>query len=76
MTNYELLKMTESLMQTIVRNKIDVKDVKYLQLYADFVRLKKEGHKIGYVVIYLSSQYECSEATVYRVINRMKSEVK
>lgn len=71
MTQYELIKTAESLLITLNANDIDVRDVKYLGLYSDFVRLKEEGHKVGYIAYYLSAQYECSEATVYRVIKRM-----
>lgn len=76
MTQYELLRMAESLLTILAANDVDAKDVKYLEMYRDFVRLKKEGHKIGYVVYYLSQQYECSEATVYRVVKRMAQDIK
>lgn len=76
MTQYELLRMAESLLTILAANDVDAKDVKYLGLYRDFVRLKKEGHKIGYVVYYLSQQYECSEATVYRVVKRMTQDIR
>lgn len=76
MTQYELLRTAESLLNILDANDVDAKDVKYLGLYHDFVRLKKEGHKIGYVVYYLSQQYECSEATVYRVVKRMAQDIK
>ena len=60
----------------LTENDVDAKDVKYLGLYEDFARLKEEGHKIGYVVYYLSQQYECSEATVYRVVKRMAQNIR
>ena len=76
MTQYDLLRTAESLLTILAANDVDAKDVKYLGLYRDFVRLKKESHKIGYVVYYLSQQYECSEATVYRVVKRMAQDIK
>lgn len=76
MTQYDLLRTAESLLTILAANDVDAKDVKYLGLYRDFVRLKKERHKIGYVVYYLSQQYECSEATVYRVVKRMAQDIK
>ena len=71
MTQYDLLKTAESLLFVLMSNDVDAKDVKYLEMYKEYMRLKKEGHKVGYVVYYLSQQYECSEATVYRVVKRM-----
>ena len=76
MTQYELLKTAESLLVVLMSNDVDAKDVKYLEMYKEYMRLKKEGHKVGYVVYYLSQQYECSEATVYRVVKRMTQEIR
>ena len=76
MTQYELLKTAESLLVVLMSNDVDAKDVKYLEMYQEYMRLKKEGHKVGYVVYYLSQQYECSEATVYRVIKRMTQKIR
>lgn len=76
MTRYDLLRTAESLLTILTANDVDAKDVKYLGLYEDFVRLKREGHKIGYVAYYLSQQYECSEATVYRVVKRMAQNIR
>lgn len=76
MTQYELLKTAESLLGVLMSNDVDAKDVKYLEMYQEYMRLKKEGHKVGYVVYYLSQQYECSEATVYRVVKRMTQKIR
>ena len=76
MTQYELLKTAASLLTVLMENDIDAKDVKYIELYKDYLRLKKEGHKVGYVVYYLSQQYECSEATVYRVVKSMMQKIR
>lgn len=76
MTQYDLLRTAESLLTILTANDVDAKDVKYLELYEDFVRLKDEGHKVGYIVYYLSQQYECSEATVYRVVKRMAQDIR
>lgn len=76
MTQYELLRTAESILAMLESNAVDAHDVKYLELYRDYVRLKGEGHKIGYVVYYLSQQYECSEATVYRVTKRMAQKIR
>ena len=76
MTQYELLKTAESLLVVLMSNDVDANDVKYLEMYQEYMRLKKEGHKVCYVVYYLSQQYECSEATVYRVVKRMTQKIR
>lgn len=76
MRQYEFLKATASILHVLEDNKIDARDIKYLELYEDFTRLKSEGHKISYIVEYLSEQYECGVATVYRIIKRMEQNLK
>lgn len=71
MTQYELLKTAESLCRTLCDKHIKPEDVQYLQLYADYIRLKGEGHKISFITYWLGEQYGCSERTVIRVVNRM-----
>lgn len=43
-------------------------DCKYLDLYAEYVRLRKEGEKTTWVVAFLSNKYAVSERKVYNII--------
>lgn len=71
MTQYELLTAAESLCRILCEKKIKPEDVQYLKLYADYIRLKDEGHKISFITYWLGEQYGCSERTVLRVVRRM-----
>jgi len=72
MTHYELLKSGESLLNTIRKNGVTVDDVRYLEVYENLERMEREGHKKTFIVAYLCNQYDISEATLYRVANRMR----
>ena len=72
MTHYELLKSGESLLNTIRKNGVTADDVRYLEVYENLERMEREGHKKTFIVAYLCSQYDISEATLYRVANRMR----
>lgn len=69
---YESLKNNRDLLIRLARTGIAVEDVKYLELYEDFVRLKDDGLKTTYVVAHLCDQYEVSEATVWRIIRKFQ----
>lgn len=71
MTQYEILTAAESLCRMLTAKKIKPEDVQYLQMYSDYQRMKKEGHKVSFITYWLGEQYGCSERTVIRVINRM-----
>ena len=49
---YESLKDNRDLLIRLARTGIAVEDVKYLELYEDFVRLKDDGLKTTYVSIF------------------------
>jgi len=72
MTNYEFLKTNRSALEVMLRNGIPAEDIRYIEAYENLERMEKEGHKKTFIVAYLCSQYEISEATLYRVANRMR----
>lgn len=75
MKQYDLIKSAASILSILAKNNIDIKDVKHLEMYEDYARLKQEGHKTVYIVYYLAQQYSVSPATVYRVAKRMEQDL-
>ena len=63
MTRFELLKANKTLMELIVSNSIDARDIEYLQLVEEFKDLKAKHHKVGY-------------RGIYKIIDRMTKRVK
>lgn len=76
MTRFELLKANKTLIETLVENSIDVKDIEYLKLVEEFKDLKSKHHKVGYIVCHLSEKYGKSERGIYKIIDRMTKRVK
>lgn len=80
MTTYELLKANEnliSMMQQLMHQYgVTVSDIRYLEMYKEYIRMVDEGHKITYIIAYLSDEYKISNSTVYRVIDKFSSDVK
>ncbi len=72
----EILAFNRELLENLDRNHIKIKDVKYLQLYMEYSRLKEEGFKITYIIAYLSDTYKVGERTIYKIIKRFNSECK
>ena len=70
MTNYELISLNESLLRTIVKNKVHVDDVRYTSLYRDYLRMKEDGCKVTYIVAVLSKRYGIGERKVYTLCHR------
>lgn len=75
MTQYELIKSTESLLRVLHNNHVNTADVLYIEAYEELCRLEREGHKKTFIVHYLSERFGMDVATLYRIANRMKREI-
>lgn len=73
---YELLRSAESFLSLIDKNEVKIADVRYLDMFSDWQRLRKEGHKYEFIIHYLSTQYEISPSTVERTTRRLNQELK
>lgn len=76
MTEYDFLKCAESVCKVMAENGIKPDDVRYLQMYEDWKRLRSEGHKVRYISYYLSEQYGVGEATIFRIAKRFEKVLK
>ena len=72
MTLFEALKFNREPLETPRKLGVKQDDVRYIDLYAEFEKLKNRGEKTTYVVLYLAEKYSVSERKVYDVIRRFK----
>lgn len=72
MTLFEALKFNREPLETLIRMGMKPDDARYIDLYAEFEKLKNRGEKTTYVVLYLAEKYSASERKVYDVIRRFK----
>lgn len=68
--------MAEGICKHLNENGVKATDIRYLELYADWVRMRKEGQKYQYTVYYLSTQYDISESGIARIVKRFEKEAK
>lgn len=76
MTVYDLIKVYEGPMNVLNEANVNLTDVRYIDLYQEFLRMKGEGHKLTYIVAFLMDEYSVGQATVYRVIDKFGKPVK
>ena len=67
--------MAQSICTTLDKNEIKVTDVRYVEMYQEWQRMKQEGHKWDWTMYWLGKQYEMSEASVWRIIKRLDREI-
>lgn len=76
MTKFELIKMNQTLLTTLVENKISPKEVQNIKIFEEYREMKAKKHKVGYIVVFLTGKYALSESTIYTLIRRMAERVK
>lgn len=72
---YELLSFNKELLSKIHIAGLKVEDYKYVDLYNEFLCLKKQNEKVTYIVNHLSDKYKISERQVYSIVNRMQKDI-
>ena len=50
---------------------LHIEDVSYVGLYKEYIRMKKDGCKTTYIVVYLAEKYRISERKVYTLLKRL-----
>lgn len=75
MTNYELLLMNRSMVEVLLANHINIQDVHNLQIYEQFEEMKKQGHKVSYITVFLADKYGMTERGIYKIVKRLNRQI-
>lgn len=70
MTLYEILSFNRELLQRLSEAGIKTSDYRCVDLFHDFQKMVKQGHKKTYIVAILSEKYSISERKVYALIRQ------
>lgn len=76
MTVYELLVLNEDVLKMLSDNEVYLSDIAHIEMYKEYCRLEKEGHKKTYIVAYLCEQYGMIERKVYRILKKFEKDIK
>lgn len=75
MTVAHFVKIHAEVLNLLSQHDIKINDFKYVNLYADYEEMIANGNKVSYSVVYLARKYNISEASVYRLLKRLKSSI-
>lgn len=71
----DFIRLAENICNELTRNNINPSDTRYIELYDDWERMTKEGHKYSYIMLYLSEKYEVSERSINRIVKRLGRDI-
>lgn len=72
---YEILKKNKRELQSLLNAGVSAKDIKWIEFYEDWERLKNDGLKTTYIIAVLSSEYNISEDTAWRIIRKLSCNI-
>ena len=71
MTAFDVLNLYQTPFEWMLNSGIHIEDVSYVGLYKEYIRMKKDGCKTTYIVVYLAEKYRISEHKVYTLLKRL-----
>ena len=71
MTLFEILNFNRELLKRLISVGFKPDDCRYLELYRDYVQMRKGGDKVTYIVSVLSERYSVSERKIYSIIKHL-----
>lgn len=72
---YELMKISSDLLEILSKNGILVKDVRYIEFYSDYFRMREEGYKVFGILEELCRKYHISESKARRLIRKLSQDI-
>ncbi len=74
MKTIDLLKLFREPYYLFVANGIQLDDIRFIDMYDDYVKMHTDGEKVTYIVSLLAGKYTISERSVYKVLSRLEKD--
>lgn len=71
---YEVMRLNEKTLEILQKSCIRIDDVRYMQMYTDYERMKAAGGKMSYIISALVESYHVSERQVYYVVKKFSQD--
>ena len=72
----ELLKISKIMLETLQDSCIKVNDVRFVEMYDEYIKLVEEGCKKSYISAMLSDKFKISERQFFYIIKKLNQDCK
>lgn len=72
---YEVLELAKPFIEKLNDVGVNPKDIKYINMYKEYKRLKDEGHKMAWITSILAAEYEISERQVAYIASNFSKDL-
>lgn len=70
----ELLKIGRNLFEALHKSCGRISDIRFIDMYEEYLSLSEEKHKMSYIAAFLSEKYEISERQFFYIIKRLSED--
>lgn len=74
MSIFELLFLNRDYLFCLKSLGIKIEDSNFLDLFIEYVKMKRDNQKITYIVAFLADKYQISIRKVYQIIRKMQQD--
>ncbi len=74
MTVFDILNFNRELLERISQSGIRLDDVRYVNLYKDYLEMTESGQKTTFVIAALSDKYSVSVRKIYLLVKHFKTD--
>lgn len=74
MKTIDLLKLFREPYYLFVANGIQLDDIRFIDMYDNYVKMHADGEKVTYIVSLLAGKYNISERSVYKILSRLEKD--
>lgn len=74
MKTIDLLKLFREPYYLFVANGIQLDDIRFIDMYDDYVKMHADGDKVTYIVSFLAGKYNISERSIYKILSRLEKD--
>jgi hypothetical protein len=71
----ELVKISMEALKMMSNSGIKIEDWQHIEMYEEYVDMRRNKEKFRYIIAYLAEKYKTSESTIKRVVKRLSREV-
>ena len=75
MRGVELVKISIETLKMMSNSGIKMSDWKFVEMYEEYIEMRKRREKFRYIIAHLAEKYTTSESSIKRVVKRLSREV-
>lgn len=71
----DILRSSARVCRALAANGVEARDIRHVELYDEWSRMRAEGHKYAWFMYCLCRKYGVSESSLLRIVKRLDQDI-